>query len=176
MDFPTKVNLALTIVSTVLAIISVLTVIITIRQNHKMIESSTRPYICIYGEAINPGSPMFYIVIKNFGASPAVMTKFVSSFDFTGSYSFPTDRNFLEIMSKATIAPGQSRICRLDYDKIPDEITFSLEYLSGQKRYSEKFTVNIKAGAEMVTSKVDTKDKELRTISYSLQEMLQKSL
>ena len=176
MDFQTKVNLALTIVSSFLAFISVVTVIITIRQNHKMIESATRPYISIYGESINPGSPMFYIVIKNFGSSPAVMTKFASDFDFTGCYCFQTDRNFLSIMSKAIIAPGQSRICRLDYDKIPDDISFSLEYLSGRKRYSEKFTVNIKAGAEMVTSKVDTKDKELRTISYSLQEMLQKSL
>ena len=62
MDFQTKVNLALTIVSSFLAFISVVTVIITIRQNHKMIESATRPYISIYGESINPGSPMFYIV------------------------------------------------------------------------------------------------------------------
>jgi hypothetical protein len=37
-------------------------------------------------------------------------------------------------------------------------------------------TVDLKAGASMLTSKTATEGKELRTISYSLQEMLQKNL
>ena len=48
MDLSTKVNIALCVLSFVLAFISVVTVVLTLIQNNKMIENSTRPYICIY--------------------------------------------------------------------------------------------------------------------------------
>ena len=47
MDLATKVNVALCILSFILATISVVTVVITLRQNNKMISESTRPYITI---------------------------------------------------------------------------------------------------------------------------------
>ncbi|MGN0298902.1 MAG: hypothetical protein ACI4C1_06975 [Lachnospiraceae bacterium] len=176
MDIATKINIALCILSFVLAAISVVTVVITLRQNSKMIEESSRAIISIYGESINPGAPMFYIVIKNFGHSLAVITKFHSDFDFSDCYGFKTDRNFINDLNNSSIAPGQSRICRLDYDKITRPITFEIEYLSASKKYSEKITVDLKAGSSMLVSKVSTTDKELRTIAYTLQEMLQKNL
>ena len=43
MDLATKVNIALCILSFILAAISVVTVVITLRQNNKMISESTRP-------------------------------------------------------------------------------------------------------------------------------------
>ena len=64
MDTATKVNIILSILSFILALISIITVVITLRQNHTMIENATRPYLCIYGQSINPGSPEFYLVIK----------------------------------------------------------------------------------------------------------------
>ena len=39
------INLILCILSFLLAAISVVTVVITLRQNHKMIQNSTRPYV-----------------------------------------------------------------------------------------------------------------------------------
>lgn len=164
------------IVSLLTSTIAIIISIITVRQNSKMIEESTRAVIGIYGQTINPGSPLFYIVIKNFGSSLATITRFESDFDFSNCYLSSPTRNFLEDLSHCTIAPGQSRICRLEYDKITSPITFKLEYYSSNKKYSETYAVDLKAGADMLTTKIATKDKELRTISYTLQEMLQKNL
>ena len=142
-----------------------------------MIEESTRPYISVYTDEINTGNPLFYLIIKNFGKSPAYITKFESDFDFRGCYKIPTDKDYLGNLKNAVFAPGQSRICMLDYAKIRKEITFTLEYHSGAKKiYSEKFTIDLKAGVSMPYGKAATEGKELRTISYTLQEMLQKNL
>lgn len=157
--------------------ISVVTVAVTLRQNNRMIEESTRPYISVYTDEINTGNPLFYLIIKNFGKSPAYITKFESDFDFRGCYKIPTDKDYLGNLKNAVFAPGQSRICMLDYAKIGKEITFTLEYHSGaKKKYSEKFTIDLKAGVSMPYGKAATEGKELRTISYTLQEMLQKNL
>ena len=85
-------------------------------------------------------------------------------------------RDYLADLSKTTIAPGQARICALDYNKIPDSIRFDIEYSSSVKTYTESMVINLKAGTDMPTNKVATEGKELRTISYTLQEMLQKRL
>lgn len=130
-----------------------------------------------YTDEINTGNPLFYLIIKNFGKSPAYITKFESDFDFRGCYKIPTDKDYLGNLKNAVFAPGQSRICMLDYAKIGKEITFTLEYHSGaKKKYSEKFTIDLKAGVSMPYGKAATEGKELRTISYTLQEMLQKNL
>lgn len=177
MDLSTKVNIVLCILSFLLAAISVITVVITLRQNHKMIENSTRPYICVYGESINSGSPCFYLVVKNFGTSPATITNFKADPNLSKCYGLQnSSHDYLQDVSKTTLAPGQSRICRLDYSEVPNSIKFYVEYRSGKKIYSDCFETNIKSGSAMPTSKVDTNGKELRTISYTLQEMLQKSL
>lgn len=170
------IQLAGIVVSFCTSIIAIFISIITLRQNSKMIEESSRASIGIYGESINAGSPMFFLVVKNFGNSTATLTKFNTDFDFSDCYGFSTDKNFMLELNNCTIAPGQSRICQLDYNKITRPVTFELEYISASKKYSETQTIDLKLGSSMLTSKVSTKDKELRTISYTLQEMLQKNL
>ena len=176
MDLATKVNIVLSILSFILALISIVTVVITLLQNRKMIENATRPYVCVYGESINSGSPEFYIVIKNFGASPATITDFKITPSVADCYHSKSSRDYLSDLARATIAPGQSRICAMDYTKMPSTVTFNMEYRSGKKVYRERSIVDLKAGTAMLTTKVATNDKELRTISYTLQEMLQKQL
>lgn len=177
MDVATIVNVILCVLSFLLAAISVVTVVITLRQNNKMIEESTRPVISVYTDEINAGNPFFYLIVRNFGKSPAYITKFEYDFDFKGCYKIRNDRDYLEGLNNAVLAPGQSRICTLDYAKIDKEVTFTLEYHSGAKKvYSDKFTIDLKAGVSMPYGKVATEVKELRTISYTLQEMLQKNL
>lgn len=177
MDVATIVNVILCVLSFLLAAISVVTVVITLRQNNKMIEESTRPVISVYTDEINAGNPFFYLIVRNFGKSPAYITKFEYDFDFKGCYKIRNDRDYLEGLNNAVLAPGQSRICTLDYAKIDKEVTFTLEYHSGAKKvYSDKFTIDLKAGVSMPYGKVATEGKELRTISYTLQEILQKNL
>lgn len=115
MDLATKVNIVLCILSFLLAAISVITVVITLRQNHKMIENSTRPYICVYGQSINPGNPQFYLVIKNFGSSAATITKFEYLPDLSQCFGLKSNtRNFLEDICKTTLAPGNRESANLN--------------------------------------------------------------
>ena len=118
MDVSTIVNIILCVLSFILAAISVVTVVITLRQNNKMIEESTRPFISVYTDEINAGNPFFYLVIKNFGKSTAYITKFEYDFDFNGCYKIRNDRDYLQQLNNAVLAPGQSRICTLDYQRI----------------------------------------------------------
>lgn len=66
MDISIIVNIALCVLSFVLAVISVVTVVITLRQNHKMIDNSTRPYVIVYSSVTNFQSPGYYLCVKSF--------------------------------------------------------------------------------------------------------------
>lgn len=176
MDLSTKVNIVLSVLSFILAAISIVTVVITLRQNNKMIEESSRPVISIYSQSINAGTPMLFIVVKNFGSSSAVINKFDYDYDLTDCYSFRSERDYLKDLVGSTLAPKQSRICSLDYSKLTRPITFTLEYTSGRKKYKDSLSVDLKAGVNMPAPKTATEQKEPRTISYILQEMLQKNL
>lgn len=104
------------------------------------------------------------------------MTKFEYDFDLSTCYTTHNSRDYLSDLSHCTIAPGQSCTCRLKYNNITRPITFKIEYLSSQKKYSETYSVDLTAGTSMIVGKIDTKNEELKTISYTLQEMLQKDL
>ncbi len=133
-----------------MAVISVITVVITLHQNNKMIEESTRPIITVYTDEIKAGNPFFYLVVKSFGKSPAYITKFEYDFDFRECYKIKNDRDSLQGFNNAVLAPEQSKICTLDYAKIIKEVTFTLEYHSEAKKvYSDKFTIDLKAGGSM---------------------------
>ena len=164
------------IASFLTALVAIIISLVTMRQNSKMIEESSRAIISIYPQSINTGTPMLFIVIKNFGNSQAIIHKFDYDFDFTDCYKFRSERDYLKDFVGSTLAPGQSRICGLDYTKLTRPVTFSLEYQSGSKKYRETFTVDLQAGVNIPVPKTATSGKELHTISYTLQEMLQKNL
>jgi hypothetical protein len=176
MDLSTTINLVLAVSSFVLAVVSVVTVIITLLQNSKMIEESTRPVISIYTTSINPGVPMLYLVVKNFGHSPAYMQKFETDFDFSNCYKHAAGRNYIEDFSKCVLAPGQSRTCLLDYSKLSDPVKFSIAYKSSSKTYTEELLVDLTAAVSLPNSKFTASGQELLGISYTLQEMLRQNL
>ena len=156
------------IASFLTALVAIIISLVTMRQNSKMIEESSRAIISIYPQSINTGTPMLFIVIKNFGNSPAIIHKFDYDFDFTDCYKFRSERDYLKDFVGSTLAPGQSRICALDYTKLTRPVTFSLEYQSGLKKYHETFTVDLQAGVNIPVPKNATSGKELHTISYTL--------
>lgn len=120
-------------------------------------------------DEVNVGDPFFYLIVKNFGKSPAYITKFECDFDFKGCYKIRNDKDYLKGLNNAVLALGQSRIYTLDYAKIDKEVAFTLEYHSGAKKvYLEKFTIDLKTGVSMPYGKIATDGKELCTISYAL--------
>ena len=57
MDLATKVNIILCILSFILALISIITVIITLRQNQQMLENSSRPMCASTSITFKQASP-----------------------------------------------------------------------------------------------------------------------
>ena len=55
-------------------------------------------------------------------------------------------------------------------------LVFNIEYDSGVKRYKEEYIINYNAYREIVQSRANTEGKELRTISYTLQDLVEKLL
>jgi len=164
-------------VALLIGIASILISIFTLKQNSKMIEESTRPVI--YSEYINTGVPYLYIVIKNFGQTAATITQFNYNYDFVNSnaYALKTGKDYLKDLAYSTLAPNQSRICALDYQNINTPVTFDIEYKSNLKTYNDTICLNLKGGATMAVGKSDEYNGDvLGAISYTLQEMLQKSL
>lgn len=109
MDIATKVNIGLCILSFILAVISVVTVVITLRQNSRMLESSARPYVSIYFQ------PLFdtnYLVLKNFGNSTAKITSFCTNVDFRICIEGDGHLPFSHICD-TYLHPGERILCQI---------------------------------------------------------------
>lgn len=179
MDLSVEVNIILCILSFVLTLVSVVTVVITLIQNNKMIESTSRPYVGIYTQSVIIGEkPTFYLVIKNFGQSSAQFKKFCYTPELKGCFNLDTDKEFLKQVEKMVLAPNQSRICMFDYDAVPEEVCFEYEYSSpAKKQYKETVEISMKAAINLPTVVSNgSQDNNERIISHTLQEMLKKSL
>lgn len=166
------INIILCILSFVLAVVSVITVIITLRQNNKMIENSTRPYITIYGQKVNFGYTKYFLIIKNFGSSSAVITKFSSEIDLS-EYTLVNSSNPFEHIVGTNLAPQQSIICDLEIKKLKisqiKSFPFEIEY-KGVKKYSEKIVVNFIAETENVIVRRHSNDSESNPSKQALDE------
>lgn len=173
------INVILCILSFALAVISVITVIITLRQNNKMIENTTRPYIVIYGKVTNFQNPAYYLIIKNMGQSGAEITNFKCSIDLL-KYSYSSERRPFEHINGTFLAPGQSIITNvksieMSKDNIQN-IIFDIDYTSGTNSYSEEYKINYEADKDNVQGRASTNGKELKIISYTLQDLVEKLL
>ena len=173
------INLVLSILSFILAAISVVTVVITLRQNNRMIEETNRPYITIYGDETNFSTPQFYIVIKNFGKTGATITQLKCDIDLS-KYSYQTGITPFKNINGTMLAPNQNIVCNIDNKELGKDnveiINFTISYTANGKIYNENYPVNYFALKKNITTKSSTQDKELKTISYVLQEMVQKDL
>lgn len=174
------INLSLSILSLFLAIASIIIVVLTLKQNNKMIENSSRPYVVMYGEMTNFSDLTFYIVLKNCGNSGAIIKNIVCDLDLS-KYNYSISITPFEAIKNTLIAPNQNITCNIDHQKLnQDSITcfnIEIEYQSLQgKVYKEKYPINYGAFKKNITTKISTEGKELKAISYTLQEMVQKDL
>lgn len=172
------INITLCVLSFILAAISVVTVVITLKQNHQMIKNSTRPYIVAMPQMTNFQEPLFYLVIKNFGASGATVKGMTCNVDLS-TLSYREELIPFNNIKNTFIAPGQMLSCSLDSHKFKEngikDFEVVLKYSDGIEVYEEKFIINYKAYVENVHVRAATEGKELRTISYTLQDMVEKN-
>lgn len=177
---PSDIIQVIGIVSAMLiGIISIIISVITLRQNSKMIEESSRPVISIYCTSTNFGIQQRYLVIKNFGQTQATISKFDYDYNFVVNQAYAvknSDTDWLKNLVTTSLSPGQSKICAINSKNINMPVTFTYEYKTSTKTYKDKITINLNAG-DMLTSKSNGVNGDtLGVISYTLQEMLQKDL
>lgn len=122
--------------------IAVVISLLTLRQNSKMIESSTRPQIQIYPVYMDA---ILYVVIKNYGASEAYIDDLSCSHTFTVEESMDKQLtgNPFALVNGALLAPGHSILCPFYGHKFPNEtIHFHIRYHSAVKSYKGVFSFN----------------------------------
>lgn len=176
-------NIILPFATSLTAIIGVIIAVLTLRQNSKMVEESTRPTVVIYTDAINPGNLQCFIIIKNFGKSSAYIDKIDTNFKFQPGQIVRDEKfnnmNPLTALSGTMLAPNQSKLCNIIGHKFlsSDLIDISIKYhSSSNKKYNDTFSLNPIKDNPYPFIKDSTKGAEMRNISYALQEMLQKNL
>ena len=173
MDTATIINIILCILSFILAARSVITVVITLLQNSKMIESSTRPYISVYHGYTYFQNMNHYLIVKNFGSSSAIITAFECDADLNkiaDTEGFPP---FLNLVG-TSLSPGQKFMYKINAKELIsiDHFTIHLEYRSDQKHsYSEDISVKATYLSDLYGTRASTENKELKIISYALQDI-----
>lgn len=165
----------LAISSFVLSVISVITVIITLRQNNRMLETSTRPYISVYFDYVNMGEPIGYFVIKNFGTSSAKITS-ISYNEVVKNQPTTLCRvtDILDGLIGNSIAPGQKFLLPVRLFETPDgTCEFNISYSSTAKAYCEKFEIITNQFGKLSKSRI-INDNSDKLISYPLQEIAER--
>ena len=174
MDISVIVNIALCILSFILAVISVVTVVVTLRQNSKMIENATRPYITIYFDYSQMGEPTGYFVIKNFGTSSAI----IRSIKYSDSINQhpKTLSNLAAIfdgLAGNSIAPSQKYLAPFKlYEALDQPAIFDITYSSAKKIYRDHFVINVRNYGKLVKPRLS--DPSLKAVSYPLQEIAER--
>lgn len=168
------------ICSLFVGIVSLVIALKTLRQNSKMIEESTRPYVVIYQKVTYVQDTNFYIVIKNMGQTGAVIKNVSCDINDLNNYVYLKPVNPFDFIENTFIAPNQSFLITLDPHKLSinkiDLINFEVIYSSKQKTYKENYQINFAFETYIVHSKSSTKNEELSNISFCMQEMIKQQI
>ena len=155
-------------VSCFTSIVAIIISVKSLKQNSKMIEESSRPYVSLSTTTMN-GFPV--IVLKNYGNSSAVITDLKSDIDLP-SLGFNKNHKPFNNIAGTHIAPKQSLVAMFKDGSFPCNFTISISYKHLDKTYTETIPINIAALQEIATLKKQSeKGEELSTISNTLQEI-----
>lgn len=161
------------ICTSILSIIAIVISLLTLIQNNRMLEESTKPDISIFKHVIDIAKPYNYFVIKNFGQTGAQIIDIKCNVDLD-KYLL---RNPFKYLVGTYVAPNQSFTCVFDIDKFEYRIlNFEIKYSNpnskSNKFYTSKITIDLNQDHGNLYTKVTTKNEELSTISKTLQEYL----
>lgn len=174
MDILTIFTIILSVLSFVLALTSVVIVIATIKQNNRMLEASTRPYISVYFDYSQMGEPIGYFVIRNFGNSSGKIIA-LSYNDIVRRQ--PEDlckiTNILDGMIGNSIAPNQKFLIPIKLTHAPEgTCVFDISYCTSDKTYTEHFEIIVKQYGKLSKSRVAYEKQ--KSVSYPLQEIAER--
>lgn len=174
-------NTIFCLLSLAIVVISIWVAISTLKQNSKMIEDSTRPYIGLTGEHVNNSATEYKLVLKNYGSTEA----FIREIEFVGvnlrgSLPVKTDREPFEHLVGSSVLPSQSFICILNgaiVDDLPHNIETRIKYdSSAGKTYESTFNVPLGAYCDIPSGRVYDRKEPYKTIAFTLQTIADKML
>lgn len=150
------INIILAVLSFLLAAISIITVVITIKQNNRMLEANERPYVVAY-LIYEEYSTNIYFCVRNFGHASAKIENFNMLPDIKIK-----DKNCSDILKNTVIAPGQQLHFIIPFpekDKILKEAKYvyavKLAYVdcTTRKHYEEEYEINLGYITEVLSSR-----------------------
>lgn len=149
------------ILSAVAIIISVIAVVKTSRDNNRILEENSRAYISIYTEVLIANKNHFYIVVKNFGNTNAVIQN-IEMDDKTKEMIKLGNKDYFSHIVKNQLAPGQSithvvSTQKKEYDH-DHTSKFEITYISGKKEYSDVFEFNLSMNSTMPSISISNAD------------------
>lgn len=158
----------ISIISTsILSVSAIIISVLTLKQNSKMIEESTRPYITIFPKTTNFTSIIPYLIIKNFGQSSGKIISFNCNQNLS---NFATYEPFKNLVG-TTLTPGQSLSTAFLKGNICNELLeFTITYKYGNKTYVETISIDFKQFKGLCCAKNHSSN-DLKEISDILQEM-----
>ena len=155
-----------------LVVISVVIAVATLRQNSKMIESQSRPYVGVSSIRMNNGSPIFELMVKNYGASSAEITSFTCDADLSRYYP-GGERPLFQGIVGTTLMPGESLIGGLDHRKLfggsIESLRFNIKYRWSGKEFEDESVVGVSVHDNITQIRVLSNDDAMKNISYALQ-------
>lgn len=168
------------VTSLIASIVAIVISVSDLKQNAKMIESSSRPYIGVYGISTYVGFRQYYIIVKNFGQSSAVIKSFTYDFDIAKISKHDGIEPFSHI-DGTTMMPGQAYRAAIDFSKVTEHklkyINFRILYSSGTRAYDEEICLKIDANlGNLESHNNDEKVPDSEIIAETLQDMHIKSL
>jgi hypothetical protein len=168
-------NLLLCVLSFFLSAISVVTVVITLRQNSRMIENATRPYLTIYCGITDVHAVQVYLVLRNYGQSGALITDFQCSVDLSKCSLIEGGPIPFQHIVGHTIAPNQVvhfPVNHLRLKALGNSPIFQFKYTANGKTYSETVTLNLSAHDDVLFVHAGKEISDTAVISRVLHEML----
>lgn len=162
----------LSVITAVTAIISVWISLRTLRQNSKMIEESSRPYITAQIEHIGNA---FYLRFKNYGQSAAI----IDNIELDENAEKVQVENFITVFEDFrgnTIPPNYSFMTCIRQDNVSDEenkISIGIKYHSAVKKYTEHVEINLAAYKKLLEARriIDKNNPEV-AIGQILQDLV----
>ena len=174
-------NIIFCLLSLVIVVVSVKVALATLKQNNRMIEDSTRPYVGMTGEHVNNSSTEYKLVLKNYGSSEAFVREitFVGT-SLKGALPVKPEREPFEHLVGSSILPGQSFVCILNgtvIDGLPSYIETRIKYESSIGNvYEETFNVPSGAYCGIPSGRVYNQNEPCKTIAFTLQTIADKML
>lgn len=134
-----RVNIISTISAAVISIISLLIALASLIQNGKVIKEANRPNVVIFLHSTTIGKFIDkYLVIKNFGNTPAKIDKIICS----RKIDFCNNLNPFNDLKNFTIAPTQSIVTECNFDNCSEPFEFEIHYSNGRRKFKEFCYIN----------------------------------